>query len=53
MLWPVLDTSSLPVRQRGQVGVRSRLNSPRRRRPGDSRRISFTKAEGRRASATR
>ena len=21
MLWPVLDTSSRPVRQRGQVGV--------------------------------
>ena len=33
MLWPVFDTSRLPVRQRGQVGVRSRLNSPKRRSP--------------------
>ena len=53
MLWPVLDTSRLPVRQRGHLGVWSRRNLPRRRRPLCSRSSSLTKAEGRIESATR
>ena len=53
MVRPVLDTSRFPVRQRGHLGVRSRLNSPRRRSPVNSRSSSLTKAEGRRESATR
>ena len=34
MWWPAPDTSRRPVRQRGHAGVTSRVNSPRRRRPG-------------------
>jgi len=34
VVWPVLGRLRLPVRQRGQAGVRSRRNLPRRRGMG-------------------